>query len=120
MLKRIVQAKYDFPTEVSGLSEDSTGMGKVLYHWKDLVSLFLKNRSTERIGFQRNGVEDILEHGWFENIDFNELRDHGVPGPWLPAVKNPFDKPSDYKKDEAPDVFADELSDQDQAVFEGF
>lgn len=119
MLKMAVMAKYEFPPEVSKLSESSTGIDKALYQWKDLVSRLLKNRSTERIGNLKNGIADILDHGWFENVNFYELRDHGVPGPWLPTTKDPFDVPRDPKRD-VPDVFPDKLSARDQAAFQGF
>ncbi len=125
MLKLIVKAQYNYPTKIAQLSSGSgSGLNDSLCHWKDLVSRLLKSKMVERIGNLRNGICDILDHDWFANIDFNELRSHGVPGPWLPSVKDPLDK-SNFdgkfaREEKSQEKFYRKISEKDQAVFQSF
>mmetsp|Transcript_14504 Transcript_14504/g.31475 ORF Transcript_14504/g.31475 Transcript_14504/m.31475 type:complete len:966 (+) Transcript_14504:148-3045(+) len=124
LLKRIVKAQYEFPEKVGKLSTDSSdGLDKALCHWKDLISRLLKNKSVERIGNLRNGVEDILDHDLFANIDFNELRNQSIPAPWVPNIVDPLDTShfgNDFGRQDKPERFKRQLSEKDQSVFMGF
>jgi len=124
LLKRIVKAQYTFPDELAALSSGSgRGLDDALSHWKDLVSRLLKNRSLERLGNLRNGIDDILDHDWFSNIDFNEFRNQSISAPWVPDVGDPLDKShggNSFRKAETPEVFMSKLSNEDQTAFEGF
>lgn len=123
LLKKIVKVQYEFPAKVDKLSiESSDGLDKALCHWKDLVSRLLKQKSVERIGNLRNGVEDILNHDLFANIDFNEFRNQSLPAPWVPNIDDPLDTShfgNDYGK-QKPEIFPGQLSDRDQSAFMGF
>ena len=121
LMKRIVKAQYTFPDELDALSSGSgSGLDDALCHWKDLVSRLLKNRSLERLGNLRNGVDDILDHDWFSNIDFNEFRNQSIAAPWVPEVGDPLDKSHGRNRFRIPRSFGSKLSDEDQAVFVGF
>ena len=121
LLKRIVKAQYTFPDELAALSSGSgRGLDDALSHWKDLVSRLLKNRSLERLGNLRNGIDDILDHDWFSNIDFNEFRDQREIAPWVPDVGDPLDKSHGSNRFRTPWSFGSKLSDEDQAAFVSF
>eukprot|EP00581_Thalassiosira_minuscula_P015454 CAMPEP_0183725632 /NCGR_PEP_ID=MMETSP0737-20130205/21050_1 /TAXON_ID=385413 /ORGANISM="Thalassiosira miniscula, Strain CCMP1093" /LENGTH=67 /DNA_ID=CAMNT_0025956689 /DNA_START=29 /DNA_END=229 /DNA_ORIENTATION=- len=62
LMRRIVKAQYYYPEFTSGLSLESQGLDKVLFHWKDLTSRLLSNNPAERIGNLSGGIEDIIGH----------------------------------------------------------
>ncbi len=121
LLKRIVKAQYTFPDELAAPSSDSgSGLDGALCHWKDLVSRLLKKKPLERLGNFRNGVNDILDHDWFSNIDFNEFRNQMEIAPWVPDVGDPLDKSHGSDSFRFPWSFGSKLTDEDQAAFVGF
>jgi protein kinase A len=124
LLKRIVKAQYTFPDKLAALSSGSgSGLDDALSHWKDLLSCLLKRNLVERLGNLRNGADDILDHDWFSNIDFNEFRNQSISAPWVPDVGDPLDKShggNSFRKAETPEIFMSMLTDEDQTAFEGF
>lgn len=44
-----------------------------------------------RIGNLRGGVDDIVQHKWFESIDFSALVQRKLKAPWVPKVTSPTD-----------------------------
>lgn len=123
LLKKIVKADYVFPRKIENLSPESgDDLNDAICQWRDLVSRLLKSKAVERLGNLANGIEDILEHGWFGNLDFNEFRTQGMPAPWVPDVVDPLDKSklNGQGRQDRPEVFARKLSDKDQEVFAGF
>eukprot|EP00581_Thalassiosira_minuscula_P006926 CAMPEP_0183703174 /NCGR_PEP_ID=MMETSP0737-20130205/1013_1 /TAXON_ID=385413 /ORGANISM="Thalassiosira miniscula, Strain CCMP1093" /LENGTH=964 /DNA_ID=CAMNT_0025929889 /DNA_START=494 /DNA_END=3388 /DNA_ORIENTATION=- len=125
LMRRIVRADYQYPDFCSGLSPNSQGLDKVLFHWKDLTYRLLRNNPADRLGNLSGGIEDIIGHGWFGNIDFHELRgQEKVPAPWVPDVKDPLDPRNKTNVDDPhtdqKELFVKELSDDDQKAFKGF
>ena len=121
LLKRIVKAHYKFPDKLATLSSGSgSGLDDALYHWKDLVSCLLKNRSLEWLGNLRNGAYEILDHDWFSNIGFNESQDQRERAPWVPHVGDPLDKSRDSNRLRIPWSFRSKITDEYQAAFVGF
>ena len=135
LMKRIVRRQYTFPDKFAvervntlasfSLSSNSgTGLDDSLCHWKDLVSRLLMTKSVNRLGNLRNGVDDILRHDWFANIDFHEFRNQSKPAPWVPDIGDPLDKShgdsNSSTRKEKPEVFRSKLSVEDQAAFAGF
>eukprot|EP00584_Thalassiosira_punctigera_P023488 CAMPEP_0172573634 /NCGR_PEP_ID=MMETSP1067-20121228/136289_1 /TAXON_ID=265564 ORGANISM="Thalassiosira punctigera, Strain Tpunct2005C2" /NCGR_SAMPLE_ID=MMETSP1067 /ASSEMBLY_ACC=CAM_ASM_000444 /LENGTH=710 /DNA_ID=CAMNT_0013366241 /DNA_START=120 /DNA_END=2253 /DNA_ORIENTATION=- len=123
LLKKIVRAQYAFPDEIDKLRPDSCGLDEALCHWKDLIARLLKPKTEERLGNLRNGIEDILDHDWFANIDFNEFRNQTIPAPWIPKIVDPLDTShfeNNFGSDEKPEVFKRKISPKDQEVFKGF
>lgn len=122
LMKRIVKADYQFPEFCSEISPQSRNLDSFVVDWKDLTSRLLVNNASERLGNLSGGIGDITGHGWFEKVDFNELRNQQIPAPWLPNVKDPLD-PSNYTNgdaDEGNEFFPTELSDEDQMKFKLF
>lgn len=122
MLKRIVKANYAFPDKVANINPgSSTGLTETLCQWKDLVSRLLQNKAAKRLGNLRNGVEDILGHDMFANIDFNELRCQSIPAPWVPSIVDPMDTShfGTFER-ERPEQFYNKIPTKDQLLFVGF
>ena len=50
----------------------------------DLVDSLLKKEPIERLGMHRAGMNDIIQHRWFEGIDLEQIRKKSFPAPWIP------------------------------------
>jgi cGMP-dependent protein kinase len=79
-----------------------------------LMKRFCRENPSERIGYQKDGINDIKKHRWFQGFDWEGLNARSLTPPIKPAVKGPsdasnFDK---YPRDEA--VPADETSGWDK------
>lgn len=57
----------------------------------DLVTRMLHRRAAYRLGCLADGAQDIRDHAFFADIDFDELRNKTMKAPWKPKLKNPFD-----------------------------
>ena len=58
---------------------------------KDFITLCLKKRPEERIGFN-GGIDEILKHPWFADIDVEKLLSKGLTPEFKPKVsKDVFD-----------------------------
>lgn len=124
LLKKIVRAQYTFPGKTAKLNPDSSNvLDKTLCHWKDLISRLLTPKAMERIGNLRNGIEDILDHDWFANVDFAEFRKQSIPAPWVPTIVDPLDTShfgNNFGQEEKKEIFMNKLSAKDQEVFRAF
>mmetsp|Transcript_21959 Transcript_21959/g.46336 ORF Transcript_21959/g.46336 Transcript_21959/m.46336 type:complete len:332 (+) Transcript_21959:37-1032(+) len=124
LLRKIVKANYKFPLEMAKLSPDSgSDIDKAICHWKDLVSRLLKPKNVERIGNLRNGIEDILDHDWFANLDFDEFRSANLPAPWTPKIDDALGVSFGNnfgREEEKSEVFARKLTAKDQEAFKNF
>jgi cGMP-dependent protein kinase len=79
-----------------------------------LMKRFCRENPSERIGYQKDGINDIKKHRWFQGFDWEGLESRSLTPPIKPAVKGPsdasnFDK---YPRDEA--VPQDETSGWDK------
>lgn len=52
---------------------------------KDLIQNLLKTKPSERFG--NFGIDDIKNHPWFKNIDFEQLLARQVDPPFVPDLK---------------------------------
>ena len=87
----------------------------------DLVTHMLKLAPNQRLGSFAGGDNDIKNHGWFGNFDFDALVETRLKAPWKPNVKNPLDVSMfdnwdhmDTKSHQKP------LSSNEQKLFEDF
>lgn len=53
-------------------------------HCVDLVDNLLKKDPIERLGMHRAGMNDIIQHQWFEGMDLQQIRKKSFPAPWIP------------------------------------
>jgi serine/threonine protein kinase len=57
----------------------------------DIVSQLLIKDPAQRLGSLARGVEGIIEHPWFHDLDVDALRKRQLPAPWVPDLEDPFD-----------------------------
>ena len=122
LFKKIIRAKYRFPSKVECIDKCSGDpLDQAMLRWKDLVSRLLVRKPSERLGNLLGGVEDILGHGLYLGVDFNELRGRKIPAPFLPDVKDPLSCVSNNVASEfKPETFRVPLSGENQELFKGF
>jgi len=58
---------------------------------KGLVKKLLTADLGKRYGNLKNGVEDIKQHKWFKEINWQALIDKELPAPFKPSTKSPTD-----------------------------
>ena len=54
-------------------------------HLKDLLSKLLEKDPAKRLGAK--GAEEVQEHLWFEGFDWEALRSHSFPAPYIPSTE---------------------------------
>lgn len=57
----------------------------------NLIKKLLRLRPSERLGYQRNGIQDIRDHKWFNSFNWHGLQRLTMPAPIVPTVRNPTD-----------------------------
>ncbi|KAK8748221.1 hypothetical protein OTU49_016378, partial [Cherax quadricarinatus] len=75
-----------------------------------LIKRLCRESPAERLGYQRNGIQDIKKHKWFLGFDWDGLRARSLQPPIIPKIKGPADASNfdSYPRDV--DVPGDELS----------
>jgi len=58
---------------------------------ESLIKSLCRQDPSERIGYQKAGVNDIRKHRWFQGFDWEALCSERNPAPHIPEIKNPFD-----------------------------
>ncbi|XP_076626796.1 cGMP-dependent protein kinase, isozyme 1 [Colletes latitarsis] len=57
----------------------------------NLIKKLLRLNPSERLGYQRNGIQDIREHKWFHSFNWQSLQRLALPAPIVPTVRNQID-----------------------------
>jgi len=73
--RKIIQGKFKFPRYLSAQS-------------KDLISKFLKPKSTKRIGIIKGGADLIRQHPWFSSFSWEQLQNQTMNPPIKNKVKS--------------------------------
>jgi len=109
LFKRIVMVKYQCPAYVS---DDA----------KDVIKKLLTRRQASRFGNLSRGHLDIMEHPWFNSLDFEKLNQRKIKAPWKPKTTNPLDSRNfdDFSKAEREKHRGKPLSEKEQKLFVGF
>jgi len=76
--RKIIQGKFKFPRYLSAQS-------------KDLISKFLKPKSTKRLGVIKGGAETIRAHPWYKDFDWKALNAQTLKPPIKNKVKSAKD-----------------------------
>eukprot|EP00112_Aurelia_sp_Birch-Aquarium-sp1_P006621 Seg1727.3 transcript_id=Seg1727.3/GoldUCD/mRNA.D3Y31 product="cGMP-dependent protein kinase egl-4" protein_id=Seg1727.3/GoldUCD/D3Y31 len=79
-----------------------------------LIKRLCRYESNERLGAQKDGVQDIRKHKWFQGFHWQGLTDRTLKPPFLPKVKNPTDHSNFDSFPTSKDVPPDELSGWDK------
>lgn len=58
---------------------------------ESLIKALCRQDPSERIGYQKAGINDIRKHRWFQGFDWEGLLAQKVVAPHVPDIKNPFD-----------------------------
>jgi protein kinase A len=53
---------------------------------KDLILKFLEGNPSKRYGNLRNGAGDVFSHPWFQEVNWEKLRNRDIVAPYLPKV----------------------------------
>jgi len=78
LFRAIVRCKYTVPRKVSAQASS-------------LIHAFVTKDPYHRLGSLKGGEDDVLNHPWFESIDFEELRQEKIAAPFVPKIKDPLD-----------------------------
>ena len=54
------------------------------HHVIDLVNRLLQRKPEQRLGY--NGIEEIIGHPWFKNLNWKKLEKKELLSPYLPNV----------------------------------
>ena len=57
---------------------------KISENLKDLVTKLLDKKFDKRLGYS-NGIEEIKNHSFFKDLDFNALKEKKIPSPYKPV-----------------------------------
>lgn len=57
----------------------------------NLIKKLLRLNPSERLGYQRNGIQDIRNHKWFNNFNWQALQKQTMPAPIIPTVRSQID-----------------------------
>ncbi|XP_043472005.1 cGMP-dependent protein kinase, isozyme 1-like isoform X2 [Leptopilina heterotoma] len=57
----------------------------------NLIKKLLRLNPSERLGYQRNGIQDIRDHKWFSNFNWSALQRLSLPAPIVPTIRNSID-----------------------------
>lgn len=58
---------------------------------QNLIKRLCRDNLTERLGYQRGGIEDIMKHKWFDGFNWPGLRSRTLPAPYVPKITSPID-----------------------------
>ncbi|XP_053208313.1 cGMP-dependent protein kinase 1-like isoform X1 [Panonychus citri] len=56
-----------------------------------LIKKLCKDNPSERLGYQKDGIDDIRKHKWFDGFFWEGLRSRALPPPIVPTVRHPTD-----------------------------
>ncbi|KAB0792156.1 hypothetical protein PPYR_14115 [Photinus pyralis] len=80
---------------------------------QSLIKKLCRDLPSERLGYQRGGIQDIKKHKWFQGFDWDGLRARSLPVPITKLVRGPCDTSNFDCFDKDVDIPPDELSDWD-------
>ena len=64
----------------------------------DFINKLLKRKAEKRLGY--NGIEELKNHPWMEDIDWEELKMKKINPPFIPSNKENYDKNYCEEEDE--------------------
>ncbi|XP_073241495.1 cGMP-dependent protein kinase 1-like isoform X5 [Porites lutea] len=75
---------------------------KVLKNAHALIKKLCRDNPTERLGYQKGGLKDIMKNKWFDGFNWEGLRQRKLQAPIIPKIKSPTDASNfdDYPPDD--------------------
>ena len=65
---------------------------------KDLIERLLEKNPNKRIGYEK-GVQEIIEHDWFKDIDIDKLINRQLEAPFKPKLTSDLKDVSNFDKE---------------------
>jgi serine/threonine protein kinase len=78
LFRSIVKGSYDIPKSLSPVAGS-------------IVKDFLMKNPAKRLGSLAQREDDVYNHAFFSEIDFDELRTKSITPPHKPQIKDPLD-----------------------------
>ncbi|UXI14611.1 uncharacterized protein NH340_JMT00554 [Sarcoptes scabiei] len=57
----------------------------------DLIKKLCRDNPSERLGYQKRGIDDIRNHDWLKSFDFEKLKSRQLNPPFVPIIKSACD-----------------------------
>ncbi|XP_047348576.1 cGMP-dependent protein kinase 1-like isoform X1 [Vespa velutina] len=83
-------------------------------HANQFIKKLLRHSASERLGYQRNGIQDIRDHKWFSGFNWQALQRLALPAPIVPTVRNRIDTRNFERYPPERDIPPDEFSGWDK------
>ncbi|XP_015520818.1 cGMP-dependent protein kinase, isozyme 1 [Neodiprion lecontei] len=80
----------------------------------NFIRKLLRQSPSERLGYQRAGVQEIRDHKWFGGFNWEALREQSMSAPIIPEVRSHIDTKNFGKYPADTDLPPDEFSGWDQ------
>jgi serum/glucocorticoid-regulated kinase 2 len=85
---------------------------------KDLIKKCLQKEPEKRIGFKN--TKEILEHPWFNDINWKEVNSLTIEPPIKPVIRNHYDVDNFNKECAKEDNVLEDLKEEDQLIINNF
>ena len=77
MYEKILTAAVDFPVKP-----------KMSRTGKDLITSLLRKHPYKRLGSGLYGADDVMNHPWFSDFSWNEMRKQKIEPPYIPKIQH--------------------------------
>lgn len=57
----------------------------------NLIKKLCRDNPSERLGYQKNGIDDIKNHKWFDGFYWEGIKNKTLTPPFIPQVLHPTD-----------------------------
>jgi len=81
---------------------------------QNLVRRLCRAVATDRLGYQKAGVQDIKNHKWFQGFNWEALRNRKILAPIIPPIRGPTDLSNFEKFPKNKSIPPDEISGWDE------
>uniref|UniRef100_A0A7S2VZA2 cGMP-dependent protein kinase n=1 Tax=Eucampia antarctica TaxID=49252 RepID=A0A7S2VZA2_9STRA len=109
LFKSIVRVRYSFP-------EDNL-MSKSC---QNLIAAIFKPSPSTRLGLKNRGDDDIKDHVWFADDNFDDLVSKEIEAPWIPTTTDAFDVSAFDNFDHIEDTKLPPVNRREQEAFADF
>jgi len=76
---------------LQGIHSVQFPFSKIAKRAENVIKALCATEPSDRLGYQREGLNGIRKHRWFEGFDWEALQNETITAPIIPPIKNPFD-----------------------------
>lgn len=106
MYSKICRGQVYFPSTIDPIT-------------KSLIQGLLQVDPSKRLGCTAIGAKEIMDHQWFQGIDWNKVYNHRYQAPLVPIVEDEGDS-SNFADYSDPSLIMDVIATEDMPHFDGF